>query len=340
MCRYKCDLSIGDQGREGSTTGTPKTTRQQRENSWNPFASDKANSRIWKLVVLDSGFCVLQGLVELKKLGVFAHALTNKRRYWSKHVKGDDIIQHFANKEVGSADALRGQLDGVPVYIYGMKEPDYTMMLMATYGTSAEQGDEKARNFMDGGSKVVKKFKYPEVVYNHYQFRDVINNNNSMRMSPISMEETWMTSQWANRVFCFLLAVMVVNIQNAGCYFLNLMKVDALKARKLIAEQLIHNKYLRKPDKKCMSQRKNTNADCHLIALPPHKKFKQSKEVFDNTKYNHWKCTCGDARVRTYCQCTPITFYCVNIMQRTALRRIDAITKRSRIQLFLKASYL
>ena len=123
-----------------------------------------------KLVVLDSGFCVLQGLVELKKLGVFAHAVTNKRRYWSKHVKGDDIIQHFANKEVGSADALRGQLDGVPVYIYGMKEPDYTMMLMATYGTSAEQGDEKARNFMDGGSKVVKKFKYLEVVYNHYQF--------------------------------------------------------------------------------------------------------------------------------------------------------------------------
>ena len=136
-------------------------------------------------------------LVELKKLGVFAHALIKKRRYWPKHVKGDDIIQHFANKEVGSADALRGHLDGVPVYINGMKEPDYTMMLMATYGTLAEQGDEKARDFMDGGSKVVKKFKYPEVVYNHYQFQDVIDNNNSMRMSPISMEETWMTSQWA-----------------------------------------------------------------------------------------------------------------------------------------------
>ena len=41
-----------------------------------------------KLVVLDSGFCVLQGLVELKKLGVFAHALIKKCRYWPKHVKG------------------------------------------------------------------------------------------------------------------------------------------------------------------------------------------------------------------------------------------------------------
>ena len=203
-----------------------------------------------KLVVLDSGFCVLQGLVELKKLGVFAHALIKKHRYWPKHVKGDDIIQHFANEEVGSADALQGQLDGVPVYIYGMKEPDYTMMLMVTYGTLVKQGEEKTRNFMDGGSKVVKKFKYPEVLYNHYQFWDVIdnNNNNSMRLSLISMEETWMTSPWANRVFCFLLAVTVVNIQNAGCYFLNLIKVDALKACKLIAKQLIHNKYLKKPE--------------------------------------------------------------------------------------------
>ena len=203
------------------------------------------------------------------------------------------------------------------------------MMLMATYGTLAEQGDEKTRNFMDGGSKVVKKFKYPEVVYNHYQFWDVIDNNNSMRMSPISMEETWMISRWANRVFCFLLAVMVVNIQNVGCYFINLMKVDALKAHKLIAEQLIH---LRKPDEKRMSQRKNTNADCHLIALPPHKKFKQSKEVFGNTKYNHWKCMCGDAHTGSALQEHSIV---LNVMQPTALRRIDAITKKPN-SIFLK----
>ena len=173
-----------------------------------------------------------------------------------------------------------------------------------------KQGEEKTRNFMDGESKVVKKFKYPEVVYNHYQFRDVIDNNNSMRMSPISMEEIWMTSQWANGVFCFLLAVMVVSIQSVGCYFLNLIRVGALQACKLIAKQLIHNKYLKKTEEKHMSQRKNTNADCCLVALPLHKKVKKSKEVFDNTKYNCWKCMCGNTHVRMYCQCTSGTFYC------------------------------
>ena len=31
-----------------------------------------------KTVVLDSGFCVLQGLVELKKNGIYVHALIKK----------------------------------------------------------------------------------------------------------------------------------------------------------------------------------------------------------------------------------------------------------------------
>ena len=45
-----------------------------------------------KNVVLDSGFCVLQGLIELKKKGVYAHALIKKRQYWPKHVPGDNVI--------------------------------------------------------------------------------------------------------------------------------------------------------------------------------------------------------------------------------------------------------
>ena len=85
--------------------------------------------------MLDSGFCVLQAIVELKKRGVFAHALIKKRRYWLKHVPGEQIIQHFADTAIGSADAIKGELDGVPFYIYSMKELDYTMMLMPMFGT-------------------------------------------------------------------------------------------------------------------------------------------------------------------------------------------------------------
>ena len=96
-----------------------------------------------KIFVLDSGFCVLQGLIELKKMGCFAHALIKKQRYWLKHILGDEVIAHFTDKEIGDADAISGILDEVPFYVIGMKEPDYVMQIMTTYGTMKQLGDQK-----------------------------------------------------------------------------------------------------------------------------------------------------------------------------------------------------
>ena len=96
-----------------------------------------------KTVVLNSGFCVLQGLVELKKNDIYAHDLIKKRRYWPKHFTGDAIIKHLNNKEVGETDAIQGELDGVWFYLYGMKEPNYIMQIMLTYRTLHEKGLEK-----------------------------------------------------------------------------------------------------------------------------------------------------------------------------------------------------
>ena len=84
-------------------------------------------------------------------------------------------------------------------HIVGMKEPDYVMMIMTTYGTLAEFVDKK-RHYMVNGVKHVTTFRYPEVVYNHYCYRDVIDNHNSYRMHLLSMQETWMTMHWPNRV--------------------------------------------------------------------------------------------------------------------------------------------
>ena len=43
------------------------------------------------VVVLDSRFCVLKGIIELKKRGVYTSALIKKCCYWPKNIKGDDI---------------------------------------------------------------------------------------------------------------------------------------------------------------------------------------------------------------------------------------------------------
>ena len=104
-------------------------------------------------------------------------------------------------------------------YLFGMKEPNYVMQIMSMYGTLQKKGPEKKRHYEVDGQKEVKMFVYPEVVHNHYAYRDMIDNHNSQQMHPISIEETWMTTRWPNRVFGFLLAIMVVKVQNAGVYF-------------------------------------------------------------------------------------------------------------------------
>ena len=109
-----------------------------------------------KVFVLDSGFCVLQAIVELKKTGLFVAALIKKCRCWPKYVPGDEIIAHFDNKDVGDVDAIKGTMDGVPFHIHAMKEPDYIMILMSTYGTTLRMGVTKSRHYtVEGVKKVV-----------------------------------------------------------------------------------------------------------------------------------------------------------------------------------------
>eukprot|EP00957_Ditylum_brightwellii_P012972 980260-Ditylum_brightwellii.AAC.2 len=96
-----------------------------------------------RLVVLDSDFCVLQGIIDLKKKRVFAAALIKKRSYWPKHIKGDEIQKHMDSKAIGEVNVLHGTLDDVLFHVYCMKELDYVMMIMSTYGTNEWGGEEK-----------------------------------------------------------------------------------------------------------------------------------------------------------------------------------------------------
>ena len=43
-------------------------------------------------------------------------------------------------------------------YIVGMKEPDYVMQIMTTYGTMKQLGDQKLRHVMVNGSRQVHSF--------------------------------------------------------------------------------------------------------------------------------------------------------------------------------------
>ena len=59
------------------------------------------------IAVLDSGFYVLKGVVELKKRGVFAVVLIKKRRYWPKYKPGEDIKNYFVELNVGMGNLMQ-----------------------------------------------------------------------------------------------------------------------------------------------------------------------------------------------------------------------------------------
>ena len=261
------------------------------------------------VVVLDSGFCVLKGIIELKKRGVYASALIKKRRYWPKYIKGDDIKDHFDDKEVGDCDAWKGQMDEVDFHVYAMKEPEYVMSLMSTYGTNQRTGRETQRELDDGSRK---KFSYPEVIGNHFLYRHSVDDHNNKRHSPISIEEIWATKWWPNRVFAFLLAVTEVNVSLGMVEFCGSDPTSQIEFRKSLAEALIYNEYFNEetdvtPDKKAKKQRISAHAYC---TLPKGKKFHGERMVEAKSDYPQHKCVSCTRRTRGYCKCSLGVYRC------------------------------
>jgi Transposase IS4 len=48
-----------------------------------------------RVVIMDSGLCVLQSPIEFLHVGVYSSAVIKKRIYWPKYIDNKGIDQHF-----------------------------------------------------------------------------------------------------------------------------------------------------------------------------------------------------------------------------------------------------
>ena len=105
---------------------------------------------------MDIGLCVLEVLIPMVEKGVFGSQLIKKRRYWPKGVPSEDILWHIQDKEVGDVDAVQGSIRGNSQHIMAIKDPDYVMLTMTTYGTldHLEGQDTEQRYKREGGELV------------------------------------------------------------------------------------------------------------------------------------------------------------------------------------------
>ena len=266
-----------------------------------------------KIVILDSGFCVLKALIALRKKGVFAGALIKKRRYWPKYVPGDMIDDYFKEKEVGSTDSLKGTLEDVPYDIFCMKEPDYVMKIMSTYGGLFEKDGQKTskRSFRIGNEDHNVEFKYKIPFSNHFDYRGVVDNHNGLRHMKPSIEQIWKTRRWAVRVFSFLLAVSEVNTYLAFKFFVwnKEEKMDFMTFRSKLAWSLIRNTYLQSqqsPQNKESKRKRKVNEHKYTTAPPHAKKYHRGKwELSAKQRFQQHRCGVKGCtqRTRKYCKC-------------------------------------
>ena len=183
-----------------------------------------------RLFVLDSGFCILQAIVKLKKRGLFAAALIKKWRYLTglSMFLAMKSLYTLTTKMWEMLTQSRVQMDGVPFHIHAMKEPDYIMMLMSTYGTTLKMGVTKRQHYtVEGGggqkSGRVSIYKFCDMIL-------TITTHSGCIQSP--MEEIWMTMRWANHMFCFLLTITICQLQNCSYVFSSTIhKLDVLQSQ-------------------------------------------------------------------------------------------------------------
>ena len=264
---------------------------------------------------MDSGFCVLDAIIQLRKKGVFSSALIKKRRYWPKYIDGEAVKAHFADQDPGHFDALQGKLDGETFHVYGMKETSYVLMFMTTYRTGERMGREQLCVLKDGRSRRTFKFQYPEVVFNHYAHRDAVDSHNGRRMFPIAIEEQWGTKKWINRVFQYVLATTEVNVNFARHFFCTEDLEEQVNFRYNLAEELINNPYFKDiegDERKLGPGKASRVVDQHgMVSLPPNSTFKKERLIYCKTAYIQLVCSCyRKKRVRTYCKCTPGVMRC------------------------------
>ncbi|KAI2496884.1 Transposase IS4 [Fragilaria crotonensis] len=254
---------------------------------------------------MDSGFCVIDAILNLASVGIFSSAVIKKRRYWPKYIDGEAIDQYFVGKTVGSVEALPGSVGGKAFRLFAMKEEDYVMKLMTTYGSCIEINDGwTQRSILENGRRVTKKFKYYEPFHNHLKFRHKVDDHNNLRHSPISLEASLSTKDWKIRVFTFILALVEVNARLAYAYFSGSELLNQIEFRRKLAKELLDYSYQVRGQRRvheglCASTCGEETAP-RFAGQWTGTEWTQLATMYPQHVCKTYNCT---RRIRTYCRC-------------------------------------
>ena len=269
-----------------------------------------------KRVTMDSGFSVTAGILALHDHGVYGQALAKKRRWWPKHVPGDQIEKYFEGKELGDVMTLKQDLGGKQFLVHCTNDDKYVTKLMSTHGLIRRVDDHSTYRCVDGEWK---SFKYPEPLSFHNRAKHWVDDHNNRRHDPIGLEDVWGTKWWPTRQFTFICGLAEVNAANSRARARGENTEPQLKFRRRLAKCMLENRLdeegrnpgsparLRKRARAFMASDHE-----HLTRPAGTGKWNPARSTWKRlkSKYSKTKCATCPRTCRTYCSCDRSVVMC------------------------------
>ena len=89
---------------------------------------------------------------------------------------------------------------GKSYHIMDIKDPDYAMLMMTTYGAleNLEKLGMQWRHKGSGKEVTTKRFNSLDIFGNHFHYRHQVDNNKNNCLYLIYVEKTWATTYWTD----------------------------------------------------------------------------------------------------------------------------------------------
>ncbi len=145
---------------------------------------------------------------------------------------------------------VKGNLDNIPFNLFYLKDKDFTMKLMSTYGGLMNLPHQKVlqRFFKESNWRYSNKsFTSTKIFANHHLYQHAVDDHNNLWHSQPSRKSTWTTHWWVICVFSFILAISEENNFLAFWYFIWKEEADEMTLHQFcqkVALLLINNDYL------------------------------------------------------------------------------------------------
>ena len=85
-----------------------------------------------KLVFMESGFYVMEGIILMTEKGVFGLELIKKQCYWPKGIPSEEMIHNTQRKEVGDVDIITNIICARSYHIMTLKDTAYITPIITT----------------------------------------------------------------------------------------------------------------------------------------------------------------------------------------------------------------